>query len=204
MKKTLHARSENWQLIELVNGKFSITCNGTTNWSLWYNDGQVAKQVFIDSVPMSETIQWFTDIQHTQHVGTFRRANITLMVKGKYMINILEEHNNTSELVKVDGALLQRTSFTSVSNLSLRGFKFFMIETIQCRENVNLYVSFKIDTTVQYGELSLLDTMIAKERSDLVQEIREMINKRLQADYSRNAMALHIADSNAIEGITTL
>lgn len=120
------------------------------------------------------------------------------------MINILEEHNNTSELVKVDGALLQRTSFTSVSNLSLRGFKFFMIETIQCRENVNLYVSFKIDTTVQYGELSLLDTMIAKERSDLVQEIREMINKRLQADYSRNAMALHIADSNAIEGITTL
>lgn len=62
MKKTLHARSENWQLIELVNGKFSITCNGTTNWSLWYNDGQVAKQVFIDSVPMSETIQWFTDI----------------------------------------------------------------------------------------------------------------------------------------------
>lgn len=112
--------------------------------------------------------------------------------------------SDNNQLVKLDDVLLVRTFYTSITSETFDGFRYWSIETLQCRESINLYVSYTLDVTAKIGELSLLDTVIADARANLLSEARATIQERLTNEWSREKMLRHIEDSKAIEGITIL
>lgn len=120
------------------------------------------------------------------------------------MFNLYYFSGDKCELVKIDGCLVLHTESMSIRHTEVGKFSLWLLCTIECQTNVNVYTSVHTEVTFNIGEFSLIDTLIADYETTLVEQARTMIADRLGGlSYSRS-MAQHIVDSALIEGVKTL